>query len=147
MNIYFFAIPFIIWLFLRALHSVPWHASLFLCQYTITLDGLLKTTLPKANSLKDKFAKRLTHLIDPFTKTVFLEGILAGLRGSKAQGTGTKEGAFQLSFLKLLLSPLLNLSTFWFNVYLIIKVFSFPTAFVERFSDFQEVSVFNYISP
>lgn len=145
MNIYFFAIPFIIWLFVWALHSVPQHTSLFLCQYTITLGGLLKTTLPKADSLKDKFVKGLTHFIDQFTKTVFLEGVVGGFHGSKAQGT--KERAFQRSFLKHFPSLLLNLPTFWFIVYLIIKVFSFPIAFVERFSGFQEVSVFNYISP
>ena len=35
---------------------------------------------------------------------------------------------------------------FWFNAYLIIKVFSFSTAFVERFSGLGDF-VFNYISP
>lgn len=50
-------------------HDLPAYS---LCQYHITLDSLLKTPLPRANSLQDTFAESPIHLIDQFIKNVFL---------------------------------------------------------------------------
>lgn len=83
------AIPCIIWLLVRAVHSVPWPVCLFLRQYDYHSRGLGKDNTVKSQSPEDTFAKGLIHLTDWSTATIAWRGVLEGLCGSRSQGTGT----------------------------------------------------------
>lgn len=75
----------------------PRPAAHFRVNFTVTLDYLLKTSWPKANSLKGKPAERLIHLVDQCSQTALRRGSEEGSVEANP-GAPSAEGSSRPSF-------------------------------------------------